>query len=289
MLEVTFNGHVPPIGAALSSAVTTKTNHLTAFTSAEVPLLPKSFVQLSRCPRLHTAIVSLRADDWVTDGNTVSPQLDGDVCFPALLTLTMSLDNFDLCVYIIQSIQSQELSDLTLEFAGHLYSDIAACLATLPHRRFALSLRKLAIKLDAVIDPPSYTVRVGDLAPLFPLHLHHLMIYSHDIVANDNFVRKVSEAWPNIETLRLSTSKESACQVSLPGLLPFIYHCPFLSELWINVDAATALLFPILEMRSGLGLQNRALRLLSVGYGRVANPALGAGFFADFFPNCMLV
>ena len=27
----------------------------------------------------------------------------------------------------------------------------------------------------------------------------------------------------------------------------------------------------------------------SVGYGRVANPALVAGFFADFFPNCMLV
>ena len=52
---------------------------------------------------------------------------------------------------------------------------------------------------------------------------------------------------------------------------------------------ATALPFPILEMRPGLELQNRALRLLSVGYGRVANPALGAGFFADFFPNCMLV
>ena len=44
VLEVTFNGYVPPIGAALSSAVSTKTNHLTAFTSAEVPLLPKSFV-----------------------------------------------------------------------------------------------------------------------------------------------------------------------------------------------------------------------------------------------------
>ena len=97
VLEVTFNGHVPPIGAALSSAVSTKTN-LTAFTSAEVPLLPKGFVQLSRCPCLHTAIVSLRADDWVTDGNTVSPQLDRDVCFPTLLTLTMSLDNFNLCV-----------------------------------------------------------------------------------------------------------------------------------------------------------------------------------------------
>ena len=239
VLEVTFNGHIPPIGAALSSAVSTKTN-ITAFTSAEVPLLPKGFVQLSRCPCLHTAIVSLRADDWVTDGNTVSPQLDRDVCFPTLLTLTMSLNNFDLCVHPIQIIQSQELSDLTLEFAGHLDSDIPVCLATLPHRPFASCLRKLAIKLDAVIDPPSYTVRVGDLAPLFPLHLHHLMIYSHDIVANDNFVRKVSEAWPNIETLRLSTSKESAWQVSLPGLLPFICHCPLLSELCINADAATA-------------------------------------------------
>ncbi|KAI0720573.1 hypothetical protein C8T65DRAFT_633583 [Cerioporus squamosus] len=160
------------------------------------------------------------------------------------------------------------------------------CLDVLKDRPFAPQLRTVQVNVGHLTDPPPHIVHADDLALLFPLDLHHLMVTGCDIAVYDELVREMSEAWPNIRTLHLLTIPGSDWEVSLPGLLPLVYRCPFLTELCVNVDASNvALPFPILEIRPAFGSQH-ALQVLSVEYGRVTDPAFVAGFLADCFPQC---
>ncbi len=152
------------------------------------------------------------------------------------------------------------------------------------------TVRLMKVNIGRLTDHPPHIVHADDLAFLFPLDLHHVIFKGCDIAVYDNLVREMSEAWPNIQTLHLSTIPGSDWKVSLPGLLPLVYRCRSLTELWVNLDAThVAFPFPITEIRPAFGSEQHSLRLLSVQYGRVADPAFVAGFLADCFPQCQIV
>ncbi|RDX53399.1 hypothetical protein OH76DRAFT_1218606 [Lentinus brumalis] len=288
VFEIEFSGDVPPIRPMLSTAVIAMHN-LTTFTSLEVPLLPDAFLHLTRCPRLHTVAVRLHATEWFDEDDHISPQLC-DQCLPALRSLALYVNDVELCVHIIKSIKSQNLASLTLALSGDSTGEMAHCLEILKDRPFAPQLRTVKVNVGRLTDHPPHIVHADDLAFLFPLDLHHVIVKGCDIAVHDKLVREMSEAWPNIRTLHLSTIPRSHWKVSLPGLLPLVYRCRSLTELWVNLDAAhVAFPFPITEIRPAFGSEQHSLRLLSVQYGRVADPAFVAGFLADCFPQCQIV
>ncbi len=288
VFEIRFFGDVPPIRPMLSTAVIAM-HKLTTFTSLEVPLLPDAFLHLARCPRLHTVAVRLHATDWFDEDDDISPQLC-DQCLPSLRSLALCVNDSELCVHIIKSIKSQNLASLTLALSGDSTGEMAQCLEILKDRPFAPQLRTVKVNIGRLTDHPPHIVHADDLAFLFPLDLHHVIFRGCDIAVYDNLVREMSEAWPNIRTLHLSTIPGSHWKVSLPGLLPLVYRCRSLTELWVNLDAAhVAFPFPITEIRPAFGSEQHSLRFLSVQYGRVADPAFVAGFLADCFPQCQIV
>ncbi|RPD77721.1 hypothetical protein L226DRAFT_568735 [Lentinus tigrinus ALCF2SS1-7] len=286
--KINFFGHAPPLRPNLSSLVT-KTHSLTSFFCQDVPLTPEGFLRLTQCSSLQSFTTLIWTEDWTEDWKAVLQQLRAQPCFPVLRDLELLVNDIDLCISMIDLICSRELESLSLFLSGsQLVTGITKCFATLPKWSFAPQLRELALTLPPS-SQPLWTIYAADLFPLFDLDLHHLSLWGFKVAISNELVRKMSEAWPNIITLKLSDCRytKSPYKVTLPGLLPFVYNCPRLKELHLEVDATTlAFPHPIPEIRPGFGWEQRALCELHPGYGLISDPYFVAGYIADCFPMC---
>ncbi|RDX53397.1 hypothetical protein OH76DRAFT_1479846 [Lentinus brumalis] len=285
--KINVLGQPPPISSRLSSFVST-TQNLTTFASRDVPLHPQAFLHLAHIPSLHTLAVRLCREDWSEEWAGGLPELHGK-CFYALRKLDFQMNDANMCISVIKLIRHCGLQSLSLVLtSGQLVKDVAKCLAILPERPFALQLRKLRLVVSLTSTPPPI-MYTADLVPLFGLDLDEVTIWGCEIAISNELVREMSEAWPNIVKLDL-TDREGANSpyvVTVPGLLPFVYNCPLLQELHLNIDATNlAFPHPIPEIRPAFGSEQRALRSLWTGYGLISDPFFVAGFLADCFPEC---
>lgn len=286
-LKINFLGRAPPVSSHISSLVV-EAHNLTTFVSSDVPLPPLGFLHLAHCPSLQRFAAQIEPEDWTEELETILRRRRW-TCFPALRDLRLQISDVELCIDMINLVSSREVQNLSLYlFGGTSVADVARFLSVLPTQLFALQLRKLDLTMS-LASSPSPTMYAQDLAPLYDLDLYNLSIYGCEIAVSNELVRQMSEAWPNIVTLSLWNSKyiNSSYKATLPGLLPFVYNCPHLKELRLEIDATNAAFpYPLPDIRPAFGSEQRALRELDPCYGFVSDPVFVAGFIADCFPKC---
>ena len=283
-------GKMPPIRTLLVDLVT-EMNNLTHISLQNVVFPPPVFLHLANLQQLSHMFARIRVQDWSEKTRARLRELRRKA-FPTLNRLIISIDDISLYYDIQDIIQSSEMTSISLFINDIVVTELAACIATLPHQPFAAQMRSIELHPQLVDESLPPILYAHDLEPLLRLDLRSLSIYGCEIAIYDELLHDMSEAWPNIQTLSFSGYSKGICaySVTLPGLLPLVYNCPALQSLSIQVDASfLALPLPIPEVRPAFGKEQRSLLTIGVHYGRITNPAFVAGFLADCFPQCTRV
>ncbi|PPR04203.1 hypothetical protein CVT24_010751 [Panaeolus cyanescens] len=189
--------------------------------------------------------------------NRESPQSLKDprrrLMLPSLQTLLLQ-GPLDSIAYMCKAIGSQNLASFTLVSLLHrmdfetssIYRDICESMNRLS-RRFpdAPLLRDVTFNFGRTL---SYLEPAG-LSSFFPLfsleNLTSLTFHQYaPFTPSDANLEDMGKAWPNLQTLKITSPPQEPIKASLQGVKCLIEHCPGLLHLSLTFDASNATKIP---------------------------------------------
>ncbi|KAK6996956.1 hypothetical protein R3P38DRAFT_3068816 [Favolaschia claudopus] len=248
---------------------------------AQLPHL--SHLRLNVFPQLH--------DDFFIRIATIGP------VFCALRQLTTYSESIVSFCRLIEMIDADVLTELELGFNSTVKPQDWQALSTTIAQRFSKTINQLDIQErcspeDEIPDRVDLMIPKEAFQPLLACgHLEGVDIQTlHGILIDNDFVKKVAEAWPRLRNLALAPMAQPAQykpSVTLAGLVPLAEHCRYLERLIIIVDATG--LDPHAREKPGGGISSESLLELYVVESPISSPAAVASFLSAIFPELCAV
>ncbi|KAK7001346.1 hypothetical protein R3P38DRAFT_3048630 [Favolaschia claudopus] len=233
------------------------------------------------------------------------PQLPDDIqaqlaaAGPAFTSLhkftTFSDSPASISNFLSMDAVADALTELILGFASDSYAkpEEWQTLSTIIARKSSQTLQGLAfterfVYEDDAPDDPSRMIRQESFHPLLacPNLTAVILQIGYGITIDDDFIRKISEAWPRLQILNISPKfhcSQYVPRTTLPGLIPLAQHCRSLTSLTITLDATA--LDPHAKGKPGNGISSESLCELNVAESPISSPAAVASFLSAIFPK----
>ncbi|TFK66704.1 hypothetical protein BDN72DRAFT_961553 [Pluteus cervinus] len=261
-----------------------------------------TFIRLSR----HSELTKFKVE-WLSfiDWNVVANQLQGRPAFPSLKKVEVySATAQAHCHGLLESTRSS-LCSVTFRMSDCQTGSSYYRLLTAIQYHCSQSLHK--IYLMSSPESPDATAIHPNMDPLLPTHLAPLFAFpdltcldidpTSNIEVDDNWIQKIAESLPKIQTFMLLSSKNSdpdrsprtLPKLTINCLVHFALNCPHLEHLGLAFYAQGAELSEQVSRRPSLHPTN--LGILTVGYSPIwpVDVYTVAAIFSDWFPNIYLI
>lgn len=200
--------------------------------------------------------------------------------FPALRKLVVQSKRLSYCADLVDHMGPNcPLETIILEHfdesdASTAERFIQALCASCSH----LSLTKIHI----IGADSEFIIREDMLRPLLVFkNITDIDIGWAPFELGNDFVRDMAMAWPNLQSLRLTTLIWNKSHITLAGIIPLI-SLPDLERLGLVIDAS--IVDYSLDMPP-IGVSNEKITSLELGDSSIQNPHLVAAFISDVLPN----
>ena len=276
---------------AAVSTVMCSFDHLLGVYTDQVPVTLQALIHLAKLPRLHH--MAVKVGDKLTDEDLATLRRSvGKTRFNNLRELHLvHQTNLPLLVNVIRLVRSHFLKAISISLNDPVklpvqsYKDLFSHLSRRKGKGAIQTLR-ISAHPDRSNDP---VITEDMLEPL--LELTNLKEFSFNPGCRfeiDNYLlQAMASSWKNLTLLELGPdSHEGPTEVTLSALLPFVYGCPKLWCLGLNIDTDVKKLERRYRVfRPGFGKTHHALTTLKLGRSQIADPVSVAAYLSDLFPN----
>ncbi|KAJ7750562.1 hypothetical protein B0H16DRAFT_1460668 [Mycena metata] len=268
-----------------SSAFNSFLGHLTQIHTIDVDsMVCVSFGQLAVLPTLHTLVIR--------ENDRCKFQLSGLWCFAALSDLQLHFSSFKTMGRMLKAMDAPQLTSIQMDSVFYARADVIRAI----FQRFQQHLRskqlhEIRIDTDPETVPNDFSnhdaITLQTIEPLlsFTSLTHADIRLNAGFELSDRCIASVAEAWPLIETLRLTLPYDArhavASSITIAGLRTFACNCPCLDTLGLSLDGSVEP--PKVKPIDVFAHQDR-LRILEVGISVVQYPERVADFLSTVFP-----
>lgn len=231
----------------------------------------------------------LRTLDITLSVNPVTLPPLAQLPFHALQTLSLTAAQLLPCSDLLKQMISCPVKSLTIlltaatqtsfmeGFFRLLWTTLPLCTSILFYEHYSLPAH----------FPNDHTIRLDTIRPLFAysglvkLTLNPTSSFELD----DNALRQLTAAWPQLQTLQLGTAHgwRRRPKLTLRSLSIILANCPELRLLGISIDATQV--DRSSTERPGAGVRNEVITWLELSDSRLRDPPLVAAFLSDILPN----
>lgn len=244
------------------------------------------FDVISLLPHLEFLYVDLTLPEDIPVGHAFDP----DVRFPALRSLVVARTPL--------SVVSGFLSRFPVLHLRKLMITISPADPASPHvNNCMLALSKVVsdvvshdtfqtIVIHVSSQAGTVPMSLDDLHPLCIFqHMMHVHLQTHTLRLDDEDLRVLVMAWPNLQSLFLTgTHREGLEHLTLYSLIHLVTYCPALEDCTIEFDATGEVQLDYHQL-PGSGHRNPLIEMLDVGRSCIQDPRAVALFLTDIFPN----
>ncbi|KAJ7712518.1 hypothetical protein B0H16DRAFT_1744120 [Mycena metata] len=271
--------------AQISTAFNSFLGHLTQIDTIDVNwMVYASFGHLAALPMLRTLVIR--------QNNQCKLELPSRVRFAALSDLQLHFSSFKTAGRMLEAMETPQLSSIELASVSYAKANIIRdILKRLQQRLRTKQLRTIRVDTDPQTVPRNFathnTITLHTIEPLLSfISLAHVDIQLNaGFDLSDSCIARVAEAWPPIETLRLTLPYDAKhageSSITIAGLQTFACNCPLLDTLGLLLDGS----FEPPEVKTiDVFAHQDSLRILEVGISVVKYPESVADFLSAVFP-----
>ncbi|KAK7001358.1 hypothetical protein R3P38DRAFT_3048711 [Favolaschia claudopus] len=249
--------------------------------------------QLPHLRRLNVGTFHQLFDDLQPELAAMGP------AFSALRQFIVYSESPPSVIGFLDVVSPDALSEITVNFgsASSMESEQWRILNTSIARRSFRTLKCVELRERFVFeqdmnDNPAAMISKDSFYPLLICrNLTDVALQTgYGIDIDNDFINKIAEAWPQLETLSLSPKFQASVyipQVTLAGLIPLAQNCRCLTSLTLVLNATVLDIHP--RERPGNGISNEALVKLDVVESPISSPAAVASFLSAIFPELQQV
>ncbi|KAJ7773142.1 hypothetical protein B0H16DRAFT_1714046 [Mycena metata] len=272
--------------ASISTAFNSFLSHLTRIKSIDVDATScRSFGNLSTLTTLQTLIVRKNSRNKF--------ELRDQMQFPSLVDLELHFFSFKTIGRMLNSMSTPQLNSIDLDSVSYSKAHVIRAFFDRLQKRVPVNQwHAITIDTDAETVPidftPDDTITLHTFQPLLSFaNLAHANIQLNaGFQLSDECVARIAEAWPLIETLRLTLPYEAkravASSITIAGLQAFARHCPLLQSLGLTLDGT----IQPPKFKSTVAVAHQELlRFIDVGVSILSSPEDAAEFLSTVFPS----
>ncbi|KAJ7725029.1 hypothetical protein B0H16DRAFT_1736327 [Mycena metata] len=259
--------------ASIPTAFNSFLSHLTRIKSIDVDAMSsRSLGNLSALTTLQMLIVRKNSRNKF--------ELPDQMQFPSLVDLELHSFSFKTIGRMLNSMSTPQLNSIDLDSVSYAKA------------HYPLINGAITIDTNAETVPinftPDDTITLHTFQPLLSFaNLAHANIQLNaGFQLGDECVARIAEAWPLIETLRLTLPYEAkravASSITIAGLQAFAQHCPLLESLGLTLDGTIQ---PPKFKSTAAVAHQELLRFIDVGISILTSPEDAAEFLSTVFPS----